>query len=317
MSGDLAERERISAAGAAPTRRRDLAPKEEAPTWALLGLCYAVWAAALWFHDTIGFFPFAVSSALSVALHLSLQHEALHGHPTRSAALNEALVFPSLNGLIPFRRFRDTHLRHHCDERLTDPLDDPETWYLAEREALRLSPLWRLVMNANRSIAGRLVLGPPLGVFGMWRADWREGGPRIRGAYLRHAAAATIVFGYVWGVCGVNPLVYLAAAAWPGMAIIMLRAYCEHRAAEAFPERTVVVEAEPFFQLMFLNNNLHAVHHAYPNVAWYRLPEIWRRERDEILARNGDYRFAGYFEIIRRWLFRAKEPLAHPHLRRD
>jgi hypothetical protein len=54
----------------------------------------------------------------------------LHGHPTRSAALNEALVFPALGLFVPYRSFRDTHLRHHNDANLTDPYDDPESWYL-------------------------------------------------------------------------------------------------------------------------------------------------------------------------------------------
>ena len=35
-------------------------------------------------------------------------------------------------GLVyPFRRFKALHLRHHADERLTDPFDDPESYYQA------------------------------------------------------------------------------------------------------------------------------------------------------------------------------------------
>ena len=60
------------------------------------------------------------------AAHSSLQHEALHGHPTRSAALNEALVFLPLGLLFPYRRFKMLHLRHHNNSALTDPYDDPE-----------------------------------------------------------------------------------------------------------------------------------------------------------------------------------------------
>ena len=44
--------------------------------------------------------------------------------------LNAALVFPALSFTIPYMRFRDTHLAHHVDSRLTDPYDDPESCYL-------------------------------------------------------------------------------------------------------------------------------------------------------------------------------------------
>ena len=317
------DRERLSAAGddaeafaSRAARRKPLAPVEEAPTWALLALTYGVWAGALWNHEWLGLPLFALLGTFSVAMHLSLQHEALHGHPTRSATVNEALVFMSLNGLIPYRRFRDTHLRHHRDEMLTDPLDDPESWYVAEIAAEKLSTPMRWLLRINSCVLGRLIVGPWLGVFGMLRADWREGGERIRNAYFQHAVAMLLVFGFVWGVCGMNPLIYLLVAVWPGMAIIMLRTYCEHRAVENVDERTIVVEAEPIFQLLFLNNNLHAVHHANPTVAWYRLPAIWRRDRERILERNGGYYVRGYRSIIGRWLVRAKEPLEHPFLHR-
>jgi fatty acid desaturase len=54
---------------------------------------------------------------VATALHSSLQHEALHGHPTRSAAVNELLVALPLGVFYPYRRFRQMHLGHHNDER--------------------------------------------------------------------------------------------------------------------------------------------------------------------------------------------------------
>ncbi|MBR7508578.1 fatty acid desaturase, partial [Mycobacterium tuberculosis] len=61
----------------------------------------------------------------------SLQHEALHGHPTRSGWLNELLVSLPLGLFYPYRRYKHLHLKHHADERLTDPYDDPESYYRA------------------------------------------------------------------------------------------------------------------------------------------------------------------------------------------
>lgn len=293
----------------------------EWPTALLLLGCYGGWAGAVLAIDAIGFWIAAPIAAYAVALHASLQHEALHGHPTRSAALNEALVFPSLNLLLPYRRFKELHLRHHRDERLTDPYDDPESWYMAEGDYAQVSPPLRWLLRRNQSLAGRLAIGPWLSAIGLYRADWRAAfgpdGARIRDAYARHALGAGAVIAFVWGVAGLNPLVYLLVIVWPGYALLMLRTFAEHRAAATPDARTAIVEAEPVFGLLFLNNNLHAVHHAHPQLPWYALPAIWRRERAAVLARNGGYCFNGYGEVARRWFWRGKEPVAHPLVRRD
>ena len=64
--------------------------------------------------------------------------------------------------------------------------------------------------------------------------------------------------------------------------------------------------------LMFLNNNLHALHHAEPGLAWYRLPARYRARRQELLAGNGGYRYGGYLEIAARYLVKPKEHPRHP-----
>ena len=297
----------------------------EWPTWLVLIGCYALWAAALTWHEALGPAGFAVFGGYAIALHASLQHEALHGHPTRSAAWNEALVFLPLNLLLPYRRFRETHLKHHRDERLTDPYDDPESWYLAEGEWRAANPVMRALLLVNATLAGRLILGPWLSVYGLCRSDWlevwaAETSPRRRrrliGAWARHAVGAALTLTLVAGVAGMPPLLYLLCGVWPGYALLMLRTYAEHRAAERTEERTAIVEAEPLLGLLFLNNNLHAVHHAHPTLPWYRLPEIWRRRREQVLAANGGYVLNGYREVLWRWLIRRREPVAHPIMRR-
>ena len=117
----------------------------EWPTLALLAACYALWGAVTAFYEQIGPLLLVLLAAPLVTLHSSLQHEALHGHPTRSAALNEALVFLPLGLLFPYRRFKTLHLRHHNDAALTDPYDDPECFYLRDR---------RLAASAGLAAAG-------------------------------------------------------------------------------------------------------------------------------------------------------------------
>ena len=64
--------------------------------------------------------------------------------------------------------------------------------------------------------------------------------------------------------------------------------------------------------LLFLNNNLHVVHHSYPSLPWYELPRRFRAEREAILRANGGFRFAGYREIVSRYALAAKDAPIHP-----
>ena len=43
------------------------------------------------------------------------------------------------------------------------------------------------------------------------------------------------------------------------------------------------------WRLLYLGNNFHALHHERPDVAWYKLAEIYARERERLLADNGGY----------------------------
>ena len=47
-----------------------------------------------------------------------------------------------------------------------------------------------------------------------------------------------------------------------------------------------VVKTNPLLSLLFLNNNLHFAHHKYPQLAWYRLPEVYRSEADQYRGRK-------------------------------
>ena len=94
---------------------------------------------------------------------------------------------------------------------------------------------------------------------------------------------------------------------YPGVALTLVRSYLEHRVIADPQQRSVIVEAGPLLSLLFLNNNLHAVHHAYPRLAWYKIPAVWRAERERVLRDNGGYYFAGYGVVLRQYFSRAKE----------
>ena len=45
---------------------------------------------------------------------------------------------------------------------------------------------------------------------------------------------------------------------------------------------------------------------------WYALPEAYRKGRNDFLLRNGGYVFAGYLDVARRYLLKAKDSPLHP-----
>lgn len=290
----------------------------EWPTLALLALCYAVWGigttwAAGWFLP-LGM----VMVALAAALHSSLCHEALHGHPTRFGWLNEALVFPALTLCIPYIRFRDTHLAHHRDAILTDPYDDPESNYLDPAVWDRLPPWVQAVLNLNNRLVGRLLIGPVVSQVAFMAADWRaiRAGERavLRG-WLWHIPALGLVIGWM-AALGQMPVWAFVLSSYAAISILKIRTFLEHQAHLRARGRTVIIEDRGLLAFLFLNNNLHVVHHMHPRLPWYRLPGLYFANRDRYLACNDGYMFPSYGAIFRRYLFKAKDPVPHPLWRR-
>jgi fatty acid desaturase len=295
----------------AEARHRDTGV--EWPTIGLMAACYALWAlattwaAALWLPLGI------VLAVLAIALHSSLSHEALHGHPFRDARLNEAAVFPALGLFVPYRRFRDLHLAHHVDSVLTDPYDDPESNYMDPEVWARL-PRWaRAILRLNNTLAGRMILGPALSLVAFVRDDWRAiaaGDARVRTAWGLHGAGAAAVL--AWVALAPMPVWAYMLAAYAGYSVLKIRTFLEHRAHDRASGRTVVIEDRGPLALIFLNNNLHVVHHMHPGVAWYRLPRLFRENREKYLTRNDGYYYRSYAEIFARHFLRAKDPVPHP-----
>lgn len=290
----------------------------EWPTLALLILCYGVWGiGTTWTAEW--FLPLGmVLVTLSAALHSSLCHEALHGHPTRAKWLNEALVFPALTLCIPYLRFRDTHLAHHRDAILTDPYDDPESNYLDPAVWDMLSPATRLVLNINNTLLGRLAVGPAVSQVAFMAADWRaiRGGDRavLRG-WLWHIPALALVIWWM-AALGQMPVWAFILSSYAALSILKIRTFLEHQAHLRARGRTVIIEDRGLLAFLFLNNNLHVVHHMHPKLPWYRLPGVYFGNRARYLACNDGYMFRSYTEVFRRYLFKAKDTVPHPLWRR-
>ncbi len=298
-----------------PRASRARIAKIEWPTIWLTAACAAVWMASTYAAGHYGWWPMLAVTVLMVTLHSSLQHEALHGHPTRNRWFNEALVCLPVGVFFPYRRFKTLHLTHHNDARLTDPYEDPESNYFAPDDWAKLPRWMQWVREINNTLIGRLTIGPALGITGFLIAEAKllaSGDRRVILAWLLHVAGLIPVVWWVTVVAGLNPLLYVFAVAYPGYGLLTLRTFAEHQAADAHEERTAVVEDSGFFGLLFLNNNLHAVHHLHPSAAWYELPAIYRDGKERFLARNGGYLFTSYWDLLRQHGLKAKEPVPHP-----
>lgn len=286
----------------------------EWPTLTLLALCYGAWALGTTALAEVWLPLGMLVTTLATALHSSLTHEMLHGHPFRNRALNAALVCPALSLTVPYLRFRDTHLAHHRDSILTDPYDDPESNYLDPAIWARLPVVARTALRVNNTLAGRLLIGPTLGTIAFATTDLRlirAGNRRVLKGWLWHIPAVAVVV--LWmAALGQMPWWAWLGCVYAALAILKIRTFLEHRAHEDARGRTVVIEDRGPLAWLFLNNNLHAVHHMHAAVPWYRLPRLYFGNRDRYLTRNGGYRYSSYRQVFARHLLRPKDPVPHP-----
>jgi fatty acid desaturase len=131
-------------------------------------------------------------------------------------------------------------------------------------------------------------------------------------AWIIHGLLLAALLAWLRFVCHMSLGEYVLCFVYPGAVLTLIRSFAEHRADPDPARRTAVVERAPLLGLLFLNNNLHAAHHASTGLAWYRLPAFYRRERARLLAANGGLVYAGYGEVFRRYLFRPHDRLIHP-----
>lgn len=294
------------------TRARSI----EWPTVALAILIYGGWLALTLFWRVIPLWILVPLGAWAVAWQGSLQHEVIHGHPTRHRALNDAIGWPPISLWLPYPLYKLTHLHHHRDEHLTDPLDDPESFYLTASNWHTLPAWLRVLLRFNQTLIGRLLVGPAFMIGFFLLSEARlvvAGSGKRRRIWLAHAVGVAAVLIWVVAVCGMPLWLYLLAFVYAGGALTRIRSFAEHRFAEAEEERTAIVERGGPLGLLFLNNNLHVLHHLRPTIAWYDLPALYRNHRDALVAHNGGLVYRSYVEVFGRYLMRPHDKLLHPH----
>jgi fatty acid desaturase len=289
----------------------------EWPTWLALGGLWLGFGLLTFFHASLPWWIVTPAGAYLVAFHGSLQHEALHGHPTRNALINELLIFPPLSLWIPYRRYKKLHLTHHRNDQLTDPEEDPESYYLDPQAWEKTPPFLKWLYTVNNTMLGRFVFGPAIATarFAICDAKLILAGEReALNAWMLHGLGIGVLWLWVSGLCGMPFWYYAAAIAYWGNSLTMMRSYAEHRAHDAPGCRVIIVESNPLVSLLYLNNNLHMPHHERPRLPWYRLPSYYRANKERLIVDKCAYLMHGYSEIARQWLFKPKEPVAHPKM---
>lgn len=243
---------------------------------------------------------------LATCWFMSMQHELLHGHPTRSKRINRMLGLAPLAVWYPYDIYRDSHLSHHRDEFLTHPGIDPESNYIESAVFQRLPRWLKACWILQRTVLGRVLLGPALVVVPTWLDIVRK---PLQGDFSEVRSWAehlTLLAVLLWGLqhfAGINPWQYVMACAYPALGLALLRSFYEHRPATEPAHRIVINEASWPWRLLYLNNNYHSVHHERPSLPWYRLRRAYLADRKGYLSRNGEFLVPGYGHLILRHAF--------------
>ena len=291
-------------------------PRIEWPTIALAAIIYAMWFAATLFWNRLPFWVLTLVAAWTTAWHMSLQHEIIHGHPTRKRWINNIIGQWPLALWLPFENYRHSHLAHHNDERLTDPLDDPESYYWRQQDWEGLGRFGRGIVRLQASMLGRLLIGPFWAAGKLWKTEIAAIGAgdrkKIKEAAL-HVLEMIVVLAWVIGVCRMPLLTYLFCFVYAGTSLAMVRSFAEHRAESVVERRTAIVEKSWILGPLFLFNNLHVAHHMRHTMPWYALPGWYKVNRAALIERNGGLVYDSYVDVAKRYFLRPHDQALHPH----
>ena len=279
----------------------------EWPTWAVWLVIWGCWFALIGGYSVL---PVWIGTPLMVVLlawYMSVQHELTHGHPTRNETLNRLIGMAPLAVWYPFDTYKVNHLKHHEDAHLTEPGIDTESNYVTDAQASTMNSAQLWLKTSQRTVLGRFALGPALMIIDLIVTT------------ARHAARGDFALLKVWSVhlpllvlllwglerhTAISAAYYCFAMAYPALGLAMLRSLYEHRPGELPAHRTVINEASLPWRLLYLNNNYHVVHHAYPDVPWYKIPALYAADREGYRTRNAGFVVPGYGWLIHHFAWR-------------
>ena len=288
----------------------------ELPTWGVIVAVYGGWFLTAAYWRVLGPWLATPLLILFTTGYLSLQHELIHGHPTRRPWLNQLFGLLPLAVWYPYGLYRDTHLRHHRNPHLTDPRRDPESYYFTRAQWRRFPRLLPRLAALRNCLPGRMLLSP-LWDIGLLTADalrrMAAGDGRTLAMWLLHGALLAWLL-YWLQRQGIAPWFYLLLVSYPALAIGKIRSFYEHRAERDAAARSVLNEAAWPWRLLFLNLNYHLVHHDLPGLPWYGLRKVYLAERDAYRRRSQGFVVPGYGSWFKQHAVTPLDVGVHPFL---
>lgn len=270
-------------------------------TWMVIFAIYIGWFSVLLLWKTLGIYLSSLLLIVFNCWYMSLQHELLHGHPTRFNGINRLLgIFP-LSIWYPYDLYKDQHLIHHSDQQLTDPILDPESNYILIEDWKYLSRFQKMYYWSNRTAFGRFLLGP---LYSIWHTF-----KHIYTSFKKCDYSAMIM--WIEHLLLLSTLIYLLVylfyfpiwlyiiITYFSLSLALLRSLYEHRPADQSEHRSVINEAEWFFRILFLDNNYHLVHHDLPHIPWFMLKKVFKAHQTEYIKRSRYFYYQGYRQVFK------------------
>jgi fatty acid desaturase len=269
---------------------------------ALLGACtlFALIALPLWLLPRNPWWGLAlVPVALATNSFWALHHEAIHGnfHPARRINHLSGRAMAVLLGS-SFRVLRFAHLMHHRYNRYR--LDRPDIYETDEGPyaiaKLRFLSELLLLLYLSEVVVPLLCLLPKPGVRRIVDFVYRHPDPTVRvvktvaeqvflrDRNLREIRVDALV---VIGLVTVSAICY--GPFWPMLAAFLLARGIAVSVIDNVYHFATPVDDVDFamnlrlsapLQFMFLNMNLHRVHHHNPELTWWQLPDHFRQRAD-------------------------------------
>jgi len=256
--------------------------------WPTVGLCLAALAvqAGSSAAGVSGLWPAGLAVFVNTACayaQFTVLHDALHKSVSKTAWLNELCGYAATFVLCgPYAAIRRNHLHHHAHT--NDPREDPDFW-----------------------VAGETWLGVALRCLTMLQRHYWTYLTRLRrrdSAYAQSVATIFLIAAlHAWAWRAGHLIDLLLCWTLPAQLAVAALAltfdYWPHRPHTArgrFKDTANILPAwlDPFF----LCQNLHAVHHLFPQLPWYRYREALG-VIDAGLRREGVPQW-GFLEAVRK-----------------
>lgn len=286
----------------------------ELPTWALISVIYTGWFACVIYWQQLGSVIGSVFLILFSTWYMSLQHELIHGHPTRWRRVNQLFGTLPLAVWYPYGLYRDSHIQHHRDEDLTHPEKDPEGYYYTAEQWRYFPSVFKSIVRISNTFIGRLALGPALDIIDTIRSATRAFITGDRPAiimWLIHLGLLSLLLHWM-SSHGISTIFAILVIAYPALSLTKVRSFFEHRAAQDSAARSTLNEAAWPWRLLFLNLNYHLVHHDLPALPWYGLRQIYLENRVQYQHRSGYFVVNGYTQWFEAFAFTALAIEIHP-----